>query len=213
MFIIQNIMNNIVKGFYINLDKRPDRKHHFENIKSKHLFFKGVERFSGIENPNGYLGCCNSHIEAIKKCKELDGDVFMICEDDLIIINEENFNGMVNTIDLSADWDVFTLTPRGDNMPNEDLPNGYIRIKNNQTATAYLFKKHMIDILVDTLQEGLDQMKNGGHPDQYMNDQIWKRLQTTYKFYYYKDVFAGQLVGFSDIEKRFVNYNDRFMKQ
>ena len=206
-------MNNSVKGFYINLDKRPDRKVHFEELKNKHPFFNGLERFSGIENANGYLGCCSSHIEAIKKCAELEGNVFMICEDDLIIIDEKKFNNMVNTVDLNANWDVLTLTPRGDSMPNEDLPNGYIRIKNNQTATAYLFKRHMIDILADTLQEGLDQMKKGGHPDQYMNDQIWKRLQIPYRFYYFNEIFAGQLVGFSDIEKRFVNYNQRFVNQ
>ena len=206
-------MNSPVKGFYINLDKRPDRKHHFESLKTKYPFFNGLERFSAIENERGVIGCCNSHIEAIKKCKELDGEIFMICEDDLMIIDEEKFNNMVNTIDITANWDVLTLTPRGDIMPNEDLPNGYIRIKNNQTATAYLFKKHMIDILIDTLQEGFEKLKKGGHPDQYTNDQYWKRLQTPYRFYYYKEIFAGQLVGFSDIEKRFVNYNQRFMIQ
>ena len=203
----------LIKGFYINLDKRPDRKVHFEGLKKKHSFFKAVQRFSAIENDNGYIGCCSSHIAAIKKCKQLDGDVFMICEDDLIIFNEQHFNSMVNTLDITADWDVFTLTPRGDSMPNEDLPNDYIRIKNNQTATAYLIKRHMIDVLADTLQEGLDQMRKGGHPNEYMNDQIWKKLQISYKFYYYKNIFAGQLEGFSDIEKRLVNYNERFKNQ
>ncbi len=202
-----------IRGFYINLDKRPDRKLHFEELKNKYPFFENIERFSAIENERGVVGCCNSHIEAIKKCKELEGDVFMICEDDLIIFNEQHFNNMVNTIDLTANWDVLTLTPRGDNMPNEDLPNGYIRIKNNQTATAYLFKKHMIDVLLETIEEGFEKLKQGGHPDYHTNDQSWKKLQIPYRFYYFKDVFAGQLVGFSDIEKRFVNYNQRFMVQ
>ncbi len=206
-------MNIPVKGFYINLDKRPDRKHHFEGLKAKYPFFNGLERFSAIENERGVIGCCNSHIEAIKKCKELDTEIFMICEDDLMIIDEKKFNNMTNTIDFTANWDVLTLTPRGDIMPNEDLPNGYIRIKNNQTATAYLFKKHMIDILIDTLQEGFEKLKQGGHPDHYTNDQYWKRLQIPYRFYYYKEIFAGQLIGFSDIEKKFVNYNQRFMIQ
>jgi hypothetical protein len=34
-----------------------------------------------------------------------------------------------------------------------------------------------------------------------------------YPFYYYKDIFAGQLIGWSNIEKRYVDYNDRFIKQ
>lgn len=203
----------LIKGFYINLDKRSDRKAHFEELKKKHPFFKAVQRFPAIENNNGSIGCCSSHIAAIQKCKELDGDVFMICEDDLIIFNEQHFDSMVNTLDITADWDVLTLTPRGDSMPNEDLPNNYIRIKNNQTATAYLIKRHMIDILLETLQFGLDQMKLGGNTDYFACDQSWKKLQTPYKFYYYKNIFAGQLEGFSDIEKHLVNYNERFKNQ
>jgi|TARA_B110000305_G_C19465813_1_gene657854 GR25 family glycosyltransferase involved in LPS biosynthesis len=203
----------LIKGFYINIDRRLDRKLHFEKLKEKYSFFKGVDRFSAIESDNGSIGCCSSHMAAIKKCKQLDGDVSMICEDDLMIFNDQSFNNMVNTLNLTADWDVLTLTPRGDVILNEDLPNGYIRIKNNQTATAYLFKKHMIDILIETLQYGLDQMKLGGHTDYFTNDQVWKKLQIPYKFYFYKDIFAGQLAGFSDIEKRLVNYNERFINQ
>ena len=203
----------LIKGFYINLDRRLDRKLHFEELKEKHSFLTGVERFSAIENDHGSIGCCSSHIAAIKKCKQLDGDVFMICEDDLMIFNDHHFNNMVNTLNITADWDVLTLTPRGDSIPNEDLPNGYIRIKNNQTATAYLIKRHMIDVLLKTLQYGLDQMKLGGNTDYFACDQSWKKLQMPYKFYYYKDIFAGQLAGFSDIEKRLVNYNERFKNQ
>ena len=203
----------MIKGFYINLDKRPDRKIHFEGLKTKYPFFNGVERFSAIPHEKGFIGCCKSHVEVLKKCRELEGDVFMVCEDDLQIYNEVNFKKMTETLDLNADWDVLTLTPRGDSIKGQDLPNGYIRVQNNQTATCYVLKRHMLDILIDTLEEGYRQLELGGHPNDHTNDQIWKRLQTTYKFYYYKDVFAGQLVGFSDIEKRFVNYNDRFMKQ
>ena len=45
------------------------------------------------------------------------------------------------------------------------------------------------------------------------HDQYWKRLQTEYPFYYYSEIFAGQLVGWSNIEKRMVDYNDRFINQ
>ena len=75
-----------IKGFYINLDKRPDRKLHFENIQEKYSFFSELERLSACEHEKGFIGCSQSHIKALKKCKNMEGEVFMICEDDLIIL-------------------------------------------------------------------------------------------------------------------------------
>tara|TARA_B100000900_G_C20555768_1_gene706746 strand:+ start:716 stop:1330 length:615 start_codon:yes stop_codon:yes gene_type:complete len=202
-----------IPGYYINLDSRVDRKGSFESIKEKVPFLKNVERYSAFEHTNGAYGCGMSHINVLKKCLELEGDVFIICEDDLLIINENNLNNMINTLDVNQDWDIITLTPRGDIMPGYDLPNDYIRINNNQTTTGYIIKRHMIPILIKNLEEAVNGLINGGKGIIYSIDQYWKRLQNEYKFYYYKHIYAGQLVGFSNIEKRFVNYNERYIKQ
>jgi GR25 family glycosyltransferase involved in LPS biosynthesis len=206
-------MTSSIKGFYINLDKRPDRKLHFESIQQKYSFFSNLERLSATEHEKGYIGCTQSHIKALNKCKEMEGDVFMICEDDLIILNDENYNKMVNCLNIKDDWDLLTLTPRGDPFGNDNIRNQYFRIKNCQTTTGYIIKREFIDILIENLHDGLKQLLNNGNPNNYSIDQYWKNLQTKHRFYYFKDVFAGQLVGFSDIEKRFVNYNQRFMVQ
>lgn len=203
----------MVKGFYINLDKRSDRKVHFEELQKKYPFFADLQRFSACEHMNGAIGCGMSHIRALKKCLELEDDVFMICEDDLLITNETNLNNMVRSFDASGNWDVITLTPRGDAKPSDKMGNGFIRIENNQTTTGYIIKRPFISRLIDNLQEAIDGLSVGGNPNVFSIDQYWKRLQKHYGFYYYENVYAGQLVGFSDIEKRFVNYNDRFMKQ
>lgn len=210
---IEIYSNLSIKGFYINLDHRTDRKEHFENLKSKNPFFKNIQRLNAIHDTNGAVGCAKSHILALQKCLEYEDDVFMICEDDFLIFNTTNFTSFVNTVDINADWDVLTLTPRGDVIPNQNLPNDYIRINNNQTATCYMIKKKFIPILLNTLIEGKNALEMNGDPNEHMNDQCWKRLQNEYKFYYYKYVFAGQLVGYSDIEKRNIDYNHRFSIQ
>lgn len=47
----------------------------------------------------------------------------------------------------------------------------------------------------------------------YAIDQYWKRLQDKYSFYYYKNIYDGQLVGFSTIKNKNINYNHRFLNQ
>jgi hypothetical protein len=74
-------------------------------------------------------------------------------------------------------------------------------------------KKEMIPILIDTLKESAQLQMQGVKKDVSAHDQYWKRVQLEYPFYYYKDIFAGQLVGWSNIENRMVDYNDRFIKQ
>jgi hypothetical protein len=137
----------------------------------------------------------------------------LICEDDLLIIKEDAFKNMIDNVRYEDNWDVLTFTPRGDIMPGQDIRDNFIRVNNNQTTTAYLIKKHMVPILISNLEEALVGLSQGGDPNIYCIDQYWKQLQNVYKFYYFIDIFAGQLVGYSDIEKRNVNYNDRFVKQ
>ena len=102
-----------IKGFYINLDKRPDRKLHFENIQEKYSFFSELERLSACEHEKGFIGCSQSHIKALNKCKDMEGEVFMICEDDLIIFNDEKVHLIgdasmfYENINISSDKIVF----------------------------------------------------------------------------------------------------------
>jgi GR25 family glycosyltransferase involved in LPS biosynthesis len=204
---------NKITGFYINLDSREDRKTHFEELKRNHPFFENVERMSAVCESNGAIGCGKSHIQVLSKCLELDGEVFLVCEDDLTILNEEHFKKFVDSIDIHEDWDLITLTPRGTTMKGEELSNGFSRIYNNQTTTGYIIKKSIIPNLIENLNKAINGLEKGGAPVTYSIDQYWKRLQTKHRFYYFNHIFAGQLPGYSDIEETNVNYNKRFIEQ
>lgn len=202
--------------YYINLESRPDRKEFLEkqmneyNIKSN--------RINAVYNKTGSVGCGLSHIKTLQLCLELDYDYITILEDDFYIINKDYFKDFLKTFEKIKDsklWDIIVLTPRGNTIKGDPTLNklGFMRIINNQTATGYIIKKNMIPILIDCLKEGLKGLMKNGDPNIYANDQCWKKLQIDYNFYYYNNIFAGQLPGYSNIEKRHVNYNERFLQQ
>ena len=205
----------MLKGFYINLDERVDRMNHFEKLKVTYDFFKNIKRLSAIKNSNGAMGCGASHIEALTKLLEYDDDYFMVCEDDLCILNDDNFNKFVKDFDnIKEDkkWDIIITTPSGDKIPGLPYHNFY-RIHDNQTTTAYIIKKTFVPILISNFKESVTALINGGHPKTCAIDQWWKQLQSQYTFCYYKDMYAGQLVGFSNIENKYINYNVKGMSR
>jgi len=202
--------------YYINLEHRVDRK---DNIESQmKIFDTSYTRVDAIYNKNGAIGCGLSHIKALKMAYESNKPYSIILEDDFFIFSYEaysNFSKAFQKIKLSDSWDIIVMTPRGDTIDSSSnlVIDGFRKIRNNQTATGYIIKNAMIPILIDNLKTAVAGLIKNLDPNIYAIDQYWKRLQETYKFYYYKDIFAGQLPGYSDIEKRQVDYNARFLDQ
>lgn len=207
-------------GYYINLDTRLDRKEHIvTNIIERYPLFKNVQRMNAMYHRNGALGCSLSHQYALKKfIYEPNEDFLMIIEDDLVILNESNFLSFCNDFEFirtSDKWDIIVFTPRGDRVPGESemTDHRFQRIRNNQTTTGYIVKRAFAKVLLENINESIQLLQNGVELDTCAIDQYWKRLQDTYRFYYYQDIYAGQLVGYSSIENRHVDYNGRYLNQ
>ena len=203
-------------GYYINLNKREDRKTHIEYIKKKYNFFKDIKRMPAIHNKRGDIGCALSHIKCLNEFKLNINSYkyFMILEDDFQIINEQkfkNFEKSFNNI-KNENWDIIILTPRGTTYKKNFLID-FHKIIDNQTTTGYIIKKNMINILIETYKESINNLYLNKNPDIWAIDQNWKSLQNKYNFLYYKEIFAGQMPGYSDVENKLVNYNDRYIKQ
>tara|TARA_B110000261_G_C13029541_1_gene335663 strand:- start:434 stop:1045 length:612 start_codon:yes stop_codon:yes gene_type:complete len=200
-----------MNGVYINLSHREDRMKHMESLKQTHPFFKNVVRMDAIKHTRGDIGCSQSHIKALSQ-QTIEDDYFIIMEDDFCILNVDNFNLFVkefDTIKHDQTWDVLTMTPRGDTT----IRNKYFNyIQNNQTATCYIIRNRFNKILSQNLKTGCNQLIQTGNKNLYVNDQCWKILQNN-NFIYFNQIFGGQLESYSDIEKRNVNYNERFISQ
>jgi GR25 family glycosyltransferase involved in LPS biosynthesis len=207
-----------MKGVYINLEDRKDRREHFENQIKKNPFFANIERSSGIKDDDGLVGCCKSHIAALSLYDNTEEPFIGIFEDDFMILDEENLANFIEDFEKvkdAEDWKVLVLTPRGTTDISSDLMEkaNFKRIRDHQTATGYIVKKQFIHILKKNLNNSLILQLAGGDKNFCANDQYWKRLQDEYPFYYYSKIFGGQLPGWSNIENQVVDYNDRFRKQ
>lgn len=55
-----------MRGFYINLDRRTDRRAEIE----KELEGLAMERFPAVSHPNGAIGCTMSHLACLKLARE-----------------------------------------------------------------------------------------------------------------------------------------------
>lgn len=207
-----------MKGVYINLNSREDRLKHFEFNVKNHTFFKNINHMSAIKSMDGSIGCGLSHIKALQLYENSENPYIAILEDDFMILDETQLSSFIkgfNRIKHLDEWKVIVLTPRGSSMSHTDeiTDCGFKRIRENQTTTGYIIKREMIPILIKNIKEAIHLQMKGEDKNICSIDQYWKRLQEEYPFYYYSGIFAGQLPGWSDIEGRIVDYNDRFLKQ
>lgn len=204
-----------MEGYFINLDNRKDRAQHIEKNIKCHDFFKDVKRFSAIEHSKGSVGCALSHINLLFKMLQMNHNYFMILEDDFQIIRPQALNDFCssfNKIKDSKDWDIITLTPffckpAVDYSTKSMIRNNFVRIKDTQTTTGYIIKKSFIPVLINIWRVAINNLEQDRPYQIYAIDQFWKRLQTSYNFYAYRFNFAGQLAGYSDIEKMEVDYS------
>jgi len=202
-----NSLKDIQHCYYINLEKRTDRRQHIEKqlreLKIPH------KRFNAKENYFGFIGCSISHYQCIKQAKELGLPHILICEDDARWLNPTKFTEQINKF-LSIhkdDWDVLILG--GNNIGEyENVDDTCIRVKKCQTTTAYLVKEHYYDKLITNFKEGIDKLiQNPMLHKLYAIDKYWFRLQEIDRFFLLIPLTITQLVGFSDIEKRNTNYD------
>ena len=82
---------NIDKIFYINLDKRTDRREEIEQELSNYEL--NAERYAGIYTPHsGIVGCGYSHLNVLKLAKERGYKNVLILEDDFqFVVSKEEF--------------------------------------------------------------------------------------------------------------------------
>lgn len=205
-----NSIKDIQHCYYINLEHRTDRKEHVEN--QLNYFSLNPKRFNAIKLKNGAIGCSLSHIKLLEYAKENNFEHILIVEDDILFLNPDLFLQQFNKfLSNNNNFDVLLLA--GNNMPPfKYIDDTCIKVTRCQTTTAYLVKNHYYDTLINNFREGLHKLiiQPSLH-NFYAIDKYWFHLQEKDNWFLIIPLSITQKPSYSDIEKRFTNYNNALL--
>ena len=189
--------NYIEKVIYINLDKHIEKRYVIENqLKYFNLNFK---RFPAVNILEDGIGCAQSHLAVLKMARDRKYKNVLILEDDILFtVSKEEFNYSISKLFSTIfDFDVCMLAY---NLQKAEVYIEYPFLLKNieaQTASAYLVNHTMYDKLIELYEEANVSLEQTRQHWIYANDQIWKPLQLTHKWYCFTLPLAKQ----SDIKK------------
>ena len=186
---------------YINLDKRPDRRKHMEKVRD-HLALPPDKylRQEAVEWSPGFTGCTRSHILALQKA------VYTWPQATHIVIMEDDFNSsetpqafhrrLDQGWEEQPDFDVLFLAM---NPVRLQKGNKVCRVLQALCMSAYIIRKDYIETIIrDMFQQALKDKKP--------HDLLSQQIQPRDNWYGFWPPLGHQLVGYSDIENKDVDY-------
>lgn len=201
----------IDKIFYINLDKRTDRREQIEAELEK--MGLEAERYPGIYTSSGILGCSISHLNLIKISKERKYRNVLILEDDFefVVSKEKMEESLEEFFNSKIDYDVLMISyiiQESEEVPG--LP--FIKkVKNGQTASGYIINQKYYDDLINLYEWSTKLLESTGEHWNYANDSVWKRLQPNDNWFYLVDRLGRQKSSYSDNKQCFIANNDGYI--
>jgi GR25 family glycosyltransferase involved in LPS biosynthesis len=199
--------NNIKKIFYINLNKRTDRRGEIETELNN--FGLEYERFEAIETRGfGILGCGLSHLGVLKIAKERGYENVLILEDDFqFLVEKEEFEKQLNCFfEENINFDVCMISYNL--IHYEDIGLKSVnKILEAQTASGYIVNNHYYDALINLYEDAMPKLQATRQHWNYANDQVWKPLQKKANWFYFKTRLGKQRGSYSDNTECYYDYN------
>ena len=202
--------HNIDKIFYINLDKREDRKGEIETELRLYDLIERSERISAIYTPyRGILGCTMSHLNAIKLAKQRNYKNVLILEDDFYFtVSKEEFeNQMIQFFDSKIEYDICMISYNLQQSEPIDAYPFLLKVMEAQTASGYIVNNQFYDKMIELYEWAIPLLEQTGEHWHYANDQVWKRLQPTSNWFCLTTRCGKQRAGYSDNSDKFEDHN------
>ena len=182
--------------FYINLDRRVDRRTEIESEFAR-MSISG-ERFVGIVGTPGIVGCGKSHLAILKIARDRGLRNVLIFEDDFqFIISKEELESMLSEFFYSSmPFDVLMLSyDMHKSQPIDDL---VMKVDYATTASAYIVNSCFYDALIELYETNLPLLESTGKHWIYANDQIWRTLQPESRWFAFVKRVGIQRGSYSD---------------
>jgi glycosyl transferase family 25 len=190
-------------AFYINLDRRTDRRAEVEQEFAK--IGLTVERFPAVDYSPGSIGCNLSHIAVLKLAKARGYESVMIFEDDFeFLVSKEEWNRQISLLPTSYDvvmvsYNLLQSTPHSET---------FLRVQEVQTTSGYIVHSRFYDTLITRWEEGTRLFKENPEVHWiYILDQYWKPLQADADWFAFKTRIGRQRSGFSDLAGQYIEYD------
>ncbi len=172
----------------INLKHRVEKKGFM--LKQAKDYNLDINFFEAVALPNNPArGCLLSHLEIIKQAKNENLTSILILEDDCKFLREDRLPAVPD------DWDMLYLGGNIDAVydnTNPDWVKGAI-----WTTHSYAISNSIFDLLITELEKYDKEV-----------DKFYKQhIHTKYNCYVLKNFLTTQKMGYSDIEKRPINYD------
>jgi glycosyl transferase family 25 len=188
---------SVDKIVYINLEKRVDRNTQIMR-ELKNVSQNKILRFNAIESDPGYIGCSKSHIEVLKMAIKNNWKSYLVVEDDMIWVDFEN--GYKRFLSLPETRDVVMLGCH--NFKTHGL-----RVTKGQGGHAYIVYNHYYLVLLANMEEAFDKLlKDPTNYQSFALDIYFNKLQERDNWLVVNPPMCLQRPGYSDIEKRLVDY-------
>ena len=198
----------IDKIFYINLEKREDRRQEIEAELANYGLIDNSERVDAIPTPHqGILGCTMSHLKALKLAKERQYKNVLILEDDFqfTITKQEFENQIAILFEQGPSFDVCMISYNIQQSNPTEYPF-LQKVLEAQTASGYIVHESFYDRMIELYEWAIPLLDQTKQHWNYANDQCWKRLQPNSRWYAFTTRCGKQRPGYSDNSGQFENH-------
>ena len=201
-------MDKIDGVFYINLERRTDRRDLMEMDLAKVNI--NAERFVGIPFEPGIVGCGKSHLAVMKLARDRGYKNVLILEDDFtFLVDRKTLDETLNRFfkDIGDNYDVCMLCCQNLEEKGEK-PHPYLsRVHHANNASAYLINGTYLDAIIELYDWAFPLLETTGEHWNYANDQVWTRIQEEDRWFCFNPRIGKQRSGYSDNAKRFMDYD------
>lgn len=190
---------------YVNLDHRPDRRWSTERLWRHELGMADVTRIPGVIDTPPARGCSRAHLNALTmlQAHPAGTQYVILAEDDVVFVGGNRTLELVSKIEAAlsafADLKVLFLTASMRSFTTTGLP-GVVRLRYRGALAmpAIVIRRNYLPTLKKIYEKAI--RTNNAH------DRFTQRAQGRGGWYAIYPQLLQQAAGYSDIEKRNVNF-------